>query len=516
MLRFPVTASDTERKIPLVISIFIAGLCSIIYELLIGTVSSYFLGNSVTQFSLTIGVYMAALGVGAWLSRLVKTSLPVFFVKLEILLGFLGGISVPCLFFCYSVAPQIYIFVMVLFTFSIGVLIGYEIPLLTRLLESFYDLKVNISKVLSMDYLGALIATLLFPFVLLPLIGPFRSSLVVGLINMLIGFLILRSFYEHFEDSARRRYVRISFGVVGLLSCGLLFSQTLIHTWSQSLYDDYIIVEEQTAYQRMVLTSREGDFRLFLDGNLQFSSKDEYRYHEALAFPVASAAERAQKLLVLGGGDGLLVKQLLRLGKHVEITLVDLDPAVTRLARENPLLAGLNENALLSDQVQIIHDDAFRFLSETQETWDVIYADLPDPNNLELTRLYSQEFFNLVHSRLNWNGYFVTQATSPYYANTTYWQIVQTLEDSRFSHLLPYHVNVPSFGEWGFVIAGNQTICHDPQRFPEKLKFMNASTWKRMQIFPPDITCPDVELESNTLNHPVLLGSYLKSVKDWR
>ena len=236
-----VSNADRQQTLALTMSVFIAGLCSIVYELLIATVSSYFLGSSVTQFSVTIGIYMAAMGVGAWISRHIRQDEYGFFVKMEIALGFLGGLSVPILFATYSLIPDAYVWVMVLLTAAIGILIGLEVPLLARLLERFYTLKLNISNVLSLDYFGALVATLLFPFVLLPWVGPFRSSLIFGIINMSIGFLVLWKFPAAFNPSVRKYYGVVSGTVLALLVGILVASQALITNWSASLYTDTVI-----------------------------------------------------------------------------------------------------------------------------------------------------------------------------------------------------------------------------------------------------------------------------------
>lgn len=508
--------SERARIGALVFSVFIAGLCSIVYELLIATVSSYFLGNSVTQFSLTIGIYMAALGAGAWISRFVRDPVYPFFVRIEIVLAVVGGLSVPLLYATYASIPAAYMAVMVALTAAVGLLIGFEIPLLTRLLEQFQQLRLNISNVLSLDYLGALIATLLFPFVLLPVLGPFRSSLAFGLINLSIGFVVLYRFSDCFHDIQSRRYKIQTVLAAVALSALIACSPILVGIWSQSLYDDWIILERQTPYQRVVMTRSKGDTRLFLDGNLQFSSRDEYRYHEMLAHPALSATRRPRHVAILGGGDGLLAREVLKWNDVARVSLVDLDPFVTDLARSNPILSDLNKHALDAPRLTVNHGDAFRFLEDSNELFDAILADLPDPNNVALARLYSREFFNLVASRLNPDGVFATQATSPYYARNSFWMIVETLEQSRFEHVLPFHVNVPSFGEWGFVAAALRPIAVDPQRWPGGLRSLSAETFRQGLHFPPDMARPHSTETINALDRPALLNCYLTDVRTWR
>jgi len=502
----------------LIIAVFVAGLCSIVYQLLISTTSSYFLGDSVRQFSMTMGLYMASMGAGAWFSRFIQTNLVRNFIYLEIALGFLGGASVPLLYLCYAAAPEAYLSVMIGLSLSIGLLIGFEIPLLTRILESYYSLKLNISNVLSIDYLGALIATMLFPFLLLPLFGTFRSSLIIGLINLCLGFLMLGFFGK--RECGRRRAALTALNSITLAALALLLvgAHSLTGLWSQSLYSDQVILDQQTPYQKIVLTRYADDFRLFLNGNLQFSSRDEYRYHESLIHPAMMLARTPRQVLILGGGDGLAARELLKYNDVERITLVDLDPAVTKLARSNPLLLSLNQGSLDHPKVVVRNSDAMQFLEQAErDRFDVIIADLPDPNNVSLARLYSLEFYNLVASRLHPEGVFVTQSTSPYYAREAYWTIYETLRSSNFKSVIPYHVNVPSFGEWGFNLATRSRQSRDPIAPTEvPTRFLNAQTTEQLFHFPPDLARPGTSVKVSTLDDPKLMHAYLKGWNYWR
>tara|TARA_R100000027_G_scaffold683_2_gene777 strand:+ start:3050 stop:4600 length:1551 start_codon:yes stop_codon:yes gene_type:complete len=502
----------------LIIAVFVAGLCSIVYELLISTTSSYFLGDSVKQFSLTIGLYMASMGSGAWLSRFIRGNLIRNFVFLEIGLGFLGGASVPLLYLCYSAAPDAYAVVMVALSLSIGLLIGFEIPLLTRILERYYSLKLNISNVLSIDYLGALIATLLFPFLLLPLFGTFRSSLIIGLINLSLGFLMLAFFGSKECGPSRRRLTLLNAATAVILLILLIAAHVLTGFWSRSLYSDHVILDQQSRYQKIVLTRYADDVRLFLNGNLQFSSRDEYRYHESLVHVPMAAAPRHSNVLVLGGGDGLAIRELLKYPDISSITLVDLDPAITQLARKNPLLRALNKGVLEHERVVIVHSDAMQFLLDVPaNSYNVILADLPDPNNVSLARLYSREFFNLVASRLTSDGVFATQSTSPYFARHAFWTIHRTLESSDFSFVLPYHVHVPSFGDWGFNLATKFPLSPDVFEIPDiATRYLSQNMLPHLFHFSPDTDNPEGETVVSTLDDPELMHAYLKGWNYWR
>lgn len=495
----------------LIASVFIAGLCSIVYELLIGSTSSYFLGDSIRQFSLTIGVYMAAMGLGSFLSRLISDEgLLAKFVAAEILLGFLGGISVPLLYFVFAYT-ELYTVAMIGLTLAIGTLIGLEIPLLVRVMQRYYPLRVNLSNVLSVDYVGALVATLVFPFVLLPLLGVFRSSLAFGLVNMFIGFMVLWCFADKLGVERRRALVRYNTGVFALLLLLLACSGWLLSSWSNNLYADRIVYTEQTPYQQIVVTRAKDDLRLYLDGNLQFSAVDEYRYHESLVHVPLAQVER-KRVLILGGGDGLAVRELLKYPDLESVTLVDLDPAIVALARTNPHLRQLNQASLDDPRVSVRNEDAFVFLKDSKQRYDIILIDLPDPKNTALARLYSREFYRLVRARLAPGGVFVTQATSPFYAKEAFWSIVASVRSAGFATVAPYHLNVPSFGEWGFVLAAAEPRELNLQ-VAVPTRYLDNAVAARMFVFERDLRYPEALV--STLDRPQVLTYYLGGWQHW-
>jgi len=345
----------SARQLPslaLIYAAFIAGLCSIIYELLIATTTSYFFGDSVKYFSLTIGIYMAAMGLGSYVSKYVDDGLLEKFIGFEIALALLGGSSIPVLYFSYALT-NVFMPAYVFFTVSIGFFIGLEIPFLTRLMQTYNRLQVNIANVLSFDYLGALIATVAFPFFLLPFLGVYQSSLAFGLVNLSIALVLLYVFKDELDGARRRLLKAVTLLVGAVLVMLLVFSNTMLNQWDDALYEDRVIHAEQSRYQRIVMTKNKYDVRLYLNGNLQFSSVDEYRYHEALVMvPLAIDPQPARRVLLLGAGDGLAVRELLRYPEIESITLVDLDDAVTELAMVHPQLTALNSNSLEHDNVE--------------------------------------------------------------------------------------------------------------------------------------------------------------------
>jgi len=508
----PTPCREPSADMVLFLSVFIVGLCTIVYELLIGTVSSYLVGDSVKQFSITIGLSMSAMGIGTWLSRHIRHNLLQWFIIVELALGVIGGLSVPLLYGVYAIS-DLYSPVMVLTVIAIGVLIGIEIPLLTRIMSKTFELRANISNVLSLDYLGALVGTLLFPFALLPMLGVFRSAPVVGLLNLVVALMTMW-FFRHVINRPAALFLRRCSAVVGLLLVvATLGSTSAINIWESSLYEDRVILSKQSAYQKLVLTRWRDDLRLYLNGHLQFSSMDEHRYHESLVhIPVGVAAAR-ERVLLLGGGDGLAVRELLKYQDIREIVVVDLDPAVTQLARDNPLLLGLNGASLNESRVTVVNDDAFEYLKRAGGLFDVIIADLPDPNSISLARLYSREFFSLIYSRLSRVGVFVTQATSPYFARDAFWCIARTIVDTDFAAVLPYHVYVPSMGDWGFVLATRQPGTTPPSEVETPTKFLNSEAITSAFSFSSDMAAREVE--PSTINGPTVLGYYLDGWKRW-
>ncbi|CAH1001288.1 Polyamine aminopropyltransferase [Neolewinella maritima] len=514
-----------SEKLLLIVAVFIAGLCSIVYELLISTTSAYFLGDSVKQFSLTIGVYMCAMGVGSFLTRYVDGRELEAFVRAEILLGLVGGLSVPLLYFLFQFQTNgQYQWTMLVLVFVIGTLTGVEIPLLARVMKTYYPLRDNLANVLGFDYLGALAATLLFPFLLLPFVGLYSSSLIFGAVNLLLGAGVCWFFRESLAPARRRKiYLWTALGLA-LFTVLLIRAKPFLHAWEASAYPHRVIYEEDSPYQRIVLTQNDDDLRLYLNRVIQFSSTDEYRYHESLAQIPAAQVPGFRRALILGGGEGLLAREVLRHPGVESLTIVDLDERIFDLGRRHPRISALNGGALDDPRTTTLAEDAAVFLRNDTAHYDLILADLPDPSNESIARLYSTWFFKLARARLTPQGVFATQATSPYHTRKTFWCIVKTLRAADFGQLAPYHVTVPSFGPWGFVLAANagntlrqggQLLGADVPVAIGTMKFLEASLLPTLFTFPADMRDPG-GLLPNRLDRPVLLQYFLDEWSDWQ
>lgn len=496
----------------LLFSIFIAGLCSIVYELLIATTGAYFLGDSITQFSLTIGIYMAFMGLGSYFSRFIKDQyLLAQFIGFELVLALFGGLAVPLLYLAYALGLPLQLISGVL-TALIGILIGLEIPLLSRLMEKHYSLKANLANVLSIDYLGALLATLLFPFVLLPWLGIFKTSLAFGLINLTIALSLLWYFKKNFSSLQWRRLRLVLIIVASALIVVMVSSKWLTKKWNTQVFEDTVVHSEQSQYQQLVLTRNKDDIRLYLNGGLQFSTIDEYRYHETLVHPAMARIVDAKRVLVLGGGDGLAIRELLKYPTIEQITLVDLDPAVARLARDNVHVSALNQGALTDPKVTVVHQDGFVFIEQNKTSFDLILVDLPDPKSISLARLYSLQFYVRLRQNLTEKGILVTQATSPFFAKKAFWSIHNTLSASGFKTIHPLHVNVPSFGEWGFIMACHST-CRRTTPATLNTRFYSAQMEPQLFTFSKDLLGDNEKI--STLDKPEVLYYYLEGWRYW-
>ena len=491
----------------LLFSVFVIASCGLAYELIAGALSSYLLGDSVTQFSTVIGAYLFAMGVGSWLSKYITRDLVGRFIQIELMVGLLGGFSAVGLFIAFVWLPAPFRLLLYLAVFGVGVLVGLEIPLVMRILKRELAFKDLVSQVLTFDYLGALAISILFPLLLAPQLGMVRTGLLFGLLNVAVALWALHLFRDQLP--ARRWLAVQTWAAVGMLGAGFAGAGQLTTIAEAHLYADEIVHAETTPYQRIVVTRWRDDLRLFLNNNLQFSSHDEYRYHEALVHPGLAALPAAKRALVLGGGDGLALREILKYPNVEAVTLVDLDPAMTDLFATAPPLVALNGGALTSPRVTVVNADALQWLEESREHFDFIVIDFPDPANFALGKLYTSAFYRLLEKRLAARGLIVVQSTSPLYARQSFWCVVTTLEDVGL-RTAPYHALVPSFGEWGFIIAGRHEFVPVPVD-PEKTRFLTPEIVPDLFRFPADMA--RVPAEVNRLNNQVLVRYF---EQEWR
>lgn len=503
---------DFDYKILMITTLIISG-CSIIYEVLISSVSSYLVGDSIKQFSITIGIYMCAMGLGSYISKYIKNNLFDWFVLVEIGVGFIGGICSIVLFLS-NIYLESYAIIMYLEIIIIGTFVGLEIPLLTRIVEdNSKNLRITLSSIFSFDYLGGLIGSIAFPLILLPNLGYFATAFLTGALNLITALIIIFKYKKYIKNLNILK--TLSFLILGIMILGTLFSENIAQSVEGNLYRDNIILSTQTPYQKIIVTKHKDDLRLFINGNIQFSSSDEYRYHESLIHIPMSLADNKSKVLILGGGDGLAARELLKYNEVEKITLVDLDKYMIDLCKNNKDISELNENSLSSTKVNVINADAYKFLEKNTELYDVIIIDLPDPNDDNLNKLYTNIFYRLCSNSLSKNGIMSIQSTSPYYAREAFWCINKTLKLEGLN-AVPYHVQVPSFGDWGFQLVSKSEIDIDSINIDVETKFLNNENVQGVFLFANDEKIDIEKIDANTLSKPRLITYYLKAEKRWK
>ena len=502
----PAPAGVRPAELLLLLSVLVVAGCGLVYELCAGALSSYLLGDSVLQFSTVIGAYLFAMGVGSWLSKYVEGALVDTFIRVELMVGLIGGAMPAGLFLMHSVSPAPFRVLLYGWVGIIGVLVGLEIPLVMRILGKHtaqrQGLKDLVAQVLTFDYLGALLVAVAFPLLLVPHLGLIRTGVFFGLLNVLVAVWALWLFRSQLRAFASHAWACAL--ALLLLGVAMLQAEQLTSWAEQRFYGEHIVLKKSSDYQRIVVTESHAGTRLFLNGNLQFHSRDEYRYHESLVHPALAAHGAPKKVLVLGGGDGMAVREVLRYPSVEQVTLVELDPQMTALFASLPLLTKLNEDALKSPKLRIVNADAFGWLEQQAEVYDVIVIDFPDPSNFALGKLYTASFYDLVDQHLSAGGYAVVQTTSPLIARRSFWTVVTTIEATGLT-ATPYHAHVPSFGEWGFVLASRRPF-RLPTAFPPGLRFVSAQSLPALLDFPPDMA--RVPTEVNRLSNQVLVQEF--------
>jgi spermidine synthase len=496
------TNTPRPMEVALLASVFVVAACGLLYELAAGAIASYLLGDSVLQFSTIIGAYLFAMGIGSWLSRYFERQLPAHFLRIELLVGLIGGLLPAILFIANAYIPGAFRFLLYSLVLLVGILVGLEIPLVMRILKRNVQLKDLVSKVLSVDYLGALAVSVAFPLVLVPQLGLVRTGLLFGLMNAGVALWALWLFRH--ELRALTSHVIAAVLTLGVLGAAFAGADHITTLAEDKFYQDRIVFSATSPYQRIVVTQGRAGHRLFLNGNLQFAERDEYRYHEALVHPVMSAHAAPKKIAVLGGGDGMVVREVLKHAGVEAVTLVELDPHMTQLFSTHETLKKLNGDALASSKLKVINTDAFKFLEETSETFDIIVVDFPDPSNFSIGKLYTTSFYALLDQRLSASGYAVIQSTSPLVARKSFWTVVRSIEAAGLT-ATPYHAHVPSFGEWGFIIASRRPY-RLPSSLPQDLRFLNLQTLPLLFDFPQDMS--RVPAEPNRLSNQSLVTTF--------
>ncbi len=547
-------------KFVLSFCMFATGAVGLVTQYVLATVTTYILGNSIEQWSIVIACMLLMMGLAGLLqNRMSDRNLMQKFVSVEIAMALIAGFGPLLTYAAFGYLESNFIFVHYILVLSIGFLIGFEIPLVMRIIkQKKIDLKSNITIVFAMDYIGAFVGAMFWVFYLLKTFPLTEISFIVSGFNFLVAACtILYFFYAKVIKPSSKIVASLGVTLV-LLVTGFTYNQDLTKLFAQRFFEHPIVFEKTTMYQHITITYSKAldDTRFYLNGHTQFSSLDEVRYHEALVAPLMTATQRECQaahpcnVLVLGGGDGLALRELHKYPHIKKVTLVDLDPEMIKIASTNPYLTRLNDNAFAkanvvtdslnvtltgrreslyfyedSDEdeingewmgsIDVYNIDADMFLrNRANEKWDMVIIDFPDPSTIETSKLYSKEFFMSLRRYLRPNAMISIQSTSPYHVKEAYLAVGNTMRAAGFN-ILPYRLNIPSFGDWGFYLGWTtpakpehvKRALKTVKQFPVEQEFLTTELMSAMFAFGKG------ELESqepcvNTLMTPCLLDRY--------
>lgn len=495
------------------LALFATGLSGIVAEYSLSTLATYFLGDSVFQWTMIVSVMLFSMGFGSRLSQYFTGDLLKKFIFIELTLSVLVAYSTLIAY--VSAGYTIYTgFIIYALSIAIGLLIGLEIPLVIRLNKEFESLHVNIASVLEKDYWGSLAGGVFFAFVGLPYLGLTYTPFLLGSINLLVAILLF--IYTRKQLKNTKSLISLNAAIASLLFVGFFIAKPVILYGEQKRYKDKVVYEEQSRYQRIVMTKWKDQHWLFINGNQQFSTLDETKYHEPLVHPVMQLSKPVQNVLVLGGGDGCAVREILKHPSVQSITLVDLDPAMTRLGAEHEVLIEVNKGAMNDPKLKVLNEDGYNFLEHTEEYFDAIIIDLPDPKSVELNRLYTMEFYRLCNKHLRPHGTIITQAGSPYYATKAFECIDTTMAAAGFQ-TCRIHNQVLTLGEWGWIIGSKSMKKATLKTQLQNLQFegletdwINNEAMLLMTSFGKDVYFKTEEPAGvNRIHDPVLYHYYL-------
>lgn len=498
------------------LSLFATGCAGVVAEFVLSTLATYLAGNAIFQWTIVMSLMLFAMGIGSRISRIFRDKLLDTFILTEFSLSVLCAVSAVL---AYGIAAFTDYTELVIYAqaFIIGNLIGFEIPLVTRINQDYEDLRINISAVMEKDYYGALLGGLIFAFFALPYLGLTYTPIVLGAINFFVASILLWRFFHLLE----RKKILVSAFVTVLifLGCFAFLAKPIITYGEQKKYKDKVIYSQQTPYQKIVMTRWKEYYWLFINGQEQFSTFDEEKYHEPLVHPAVKLSHDASDVLIIGGGDGLAAREVLKHSMVKTVTLVDLDPAMTELARTHPVIQNINKGSMKDPRMRIINSDAARFVKEDGNLFGVIIIDLPDPDSVDLMHVYSRQFYTILSQKLIRGGVLVTQAASPYFAQKAFICIIKTIRAAGFS-VLPFHNQIPTMGEWGWIIGVKNTDMDETRlkqvvldiKYPDiETRFINRDAMISMTHFGKGVFDEDIErsVKVNTELNPVLYKYYL-------
>jgi spermidine synthase len=460
-----------------------------VYELELVALASYLMGDSVTQASVVLSVMVFAMGIGSLAAKRLRGLAAAGFGAVEATLALVGGCSAMALYAVFAWTGGMWAggprCLLVAFSLATGLLIGAEVPLLMELIQRIrrQDAGGAVADLFAADYVGALVGGLAFPFLLLPFLGQLTGALLTGAVNAVVGgALVLGLFRRDLTRRARWLLLLANGLVLAILASAAVLVDDFERAARHAMYGRDVRVALQTGVQEVVLSggTHGRPLDLFLDGRLRVSGRDELRYHEALVHPAMTGPHA--RVLVLGGGNGLAAREVLRHPSVDRVDVVELDAEVVRLARTDPALSALNRHAFGDPRVHVTTQDAFGWLrGAPPAAYDVVVSDLPDPGITASTKLYSQEFYGLARRVLAPGGRLVVHAGPVASSARVYWTVDATLRAAGF-RTAPYGTGGR---RTGFAVGPDRTPA-DRSRAPRDWGFVLAARTEPRPRLDPD------------------------------
>jgi len=562
------TSSTSSRLIDdtlLILTMAVLAGCGLIYEYLLSHYAGRVLGVMESTIYTMIGLMIVSMGLGAFAARKVQCAFNGF-VYLELIIALLGAsaiLFIGALIAITQTLPHVIADMFALppdmlpqggifnqlsflainspyfFGVMLGFFIGMEIPLIARIREQIHGqhLANNLGTIYGADYIGAGLGAAIWVLFLLS-IDISKAAALTASLNLIAGsFFILRYWHK-----LKWQKTFVSLHIVLALIIFLMFNygNQWLNQMNSLLYLDKVVHSQKTHYQQLTFTERnmglssgnaqKNIINFYLNGRLQFSSLDEHIYHDYLVAPVLAGSARHDNVLIIGGGDGLALRDVLKYNPKT-VTLIDLDNELIdifqkpeqhlneNLARK---ISDLNENSLQDKRVKILRSDAFITINEllkSGQMFDAIIVDLPDPSHPDLNKLYSVNFYARLKQLLSGDGLIAIQSTSPYHAKDSFISIGKTLDAANFVHVQQYHDNVPSFGEWGWTIAAKVgasplTRLTKLEKLPVHHTWLNLDMLKAAFIFPNDFYLDKESIGINTLGSHTLYQLHQKAWQD--
>ncbi|MCI2283191.1 polyamine aminopropyltransferase [Colwellia sp. MSW7] len=526
----------------LILTMAVLAGCGLIYEYLLSHYAGRVLGVMESTIYTMIGLMIVSMGLGAFAARKVRCAFNGF-VYLELIIALLGSSAI--LFIGALIAftqtlphliadmlslppdmlPQGGIFDTLsflafkspyFFGVILGFFIGMEIPLIARIREQIHGqhLANNLGTIYGADYIGAGVGAAVWVVFLLS-IDISKAAALTASLNLIAGAFFIMRYWQKLHW--RKTFVGAHLLLAAVILLMFNYGNQWLNQMNSVLYLDKVVHTQKTRYQQLTFTERnmgvnstntqfgktqQSIINFYINGRLQFSSIDEHIYHDYLVAPVLAGSARHDNILIVGGGDGLALRGVLKYSPN-SVTLIDLDSELIDIFKDpsthvNSSLARkisyMNKGSLQDSRVTILRSDAFITINEllkSGQVFDAIIVDLPDPSHPDLNKLYTVNFYARLKQLLGGDGLIAIQSTKPYHAKGSFISIGKTLKAAEFTHVQQYHDNVPSFGEWGWTIGAKMGASplarlNKLDKLPIQPRWLNLDLLKSAFIFPND------------------------------